>query len=305
MLRGKTRKQSETESAKKAVKRDAIEEKIEPALKNKLEVDEENNNEKVEVTEKTKEETKTDKEKDEVESKKPKLTRRELREKERLKEKLASWKPKTKLGMLVKKGDLTNIDQVLNTKRRILESEIVDWLLPDLSYDLIAIGQSKGKFGGGKRRAWRQTQRKTAEGNVPKFSALAVIGDKKGHVGVGYGKSKETLPAREKAIRQAKLNIMKVNRGCGSFDCMCNDPHSIPFKVSAKEGSVKVILMPAPRGTGLVAEDECKKILGLAGIKDIYTRTFGKTRTKFNMVKACIKALNKLNSFSTKNGRGK
>jgi len=89
--------------------------------------------------------------------------------------------------------------------------------------DLISIGQSKGKFGGGKRRVWRQTQRKTEEGNVPTFSTMAVVGDENGHVGIGYGRAKETLPARDKATRKAKLNIMKVVRTCAGFDCSCEE----------------------------------------------------------------------------------
>lgn len=206
---------------------------------------------------------------------------------------LASWNPKTRLGREIKEGKIKDIDEILKSKQKILEAEIVDKLLI-LGSDLLSIGQSKGKFGGGKRRAWRQTQRKTAEGNQPSFACMAVTGDREGHVGIGYGKSKETLPAREKAERNAKLNIAKIARGCGSFDCSCNEEHSIPFKVEGKCGSSRMILMPAPRGTGLVIENECKKILGFAGIKDVYSKTFGQTRTKINLVKACFNALKKL-----------
>ena len=183
------------------------------------------------------------------------------------------------------------IDEVIE-KYKILEPEVIDSLI-NLKSELINIGQSKGKFGGGKRRIWRQTQRKTAEGNVPTFSCLIVVGDEAGHVGLGLGKSKETLPARQKALRKAKLNVMKVNRGCGSFDCSCNEMHSVPFKVEGKTGSCRIVLMPAPQGTGLVVGDECKKILRLAGIKDVYSQTFGQTRTTLNSTKACIEALKK------------
>jgi len=161
--------------------------------------------------------------------------------------------------------------------------------------DLLFIGQSKGKFGGGKRRIWRQTQRKTKEGNVPTFSTLAVIGDGNGHIGIGEGKSKETLPARDKATKKAKLNVMRITRACAAFDCDCSELHSIPFKVTGKQGSVVVTLIPAPQGTGLVVADELKKILKLAGIKDVYSRTSGKKRTTFNLVKACIEALKETN----------
>lgn len=204
------------------------------------------------------------------------------------------WIPKTKLGKDVKDGKIKSVDEILESNQKILEPEIVDALI-NVKSDLIAIGQFKGKFGGGRRRAWRQTQRKTKEGNVPTFSTMAVIGDEKGHVGIGEGKSKETLPARDKAIRRAKLNIMKVKRACADFDCACKEPHSIPFKVTGKSGSVKVTLIPAAQGTGLVVANELKKILKLAGIQDVYSRTTGRQRTTFNLVKACIDALKKIN----------
>src|SRR3989344_5353860 len=117
-----------------------------------------------------------------------------------------TWMPKTKLGKEVKERKIMNLDEILESKRKILEPEIIDWLLTVKS-DLISVGQSKGKFGGGKRRACRQTQRKTAEGNIPTFSTMAVVGDESGHVGIGSGEAKEPLPARDKAIRKAKLNI--------------------------------------------------------------------------------------------------
>jgi small subunit ribosomal protein S5 len=146
--------------------------------------------------------------------------RRKSREElaEEAKEKaLDDWKPKTALGKKVKDGKIKNIDEILDSSNKILEEQIVD-LLAKVDTDLLLIGQSKGKFGGGKRRAWKQTQRKTMEGNVPSFSCAVIVGDKEGHVGVGFGKAKETLPAREKAIREAKLNLIKVTRSCGSFD---------------------------------------------------------------------------------------
>lgn len=222
------------------------------------------------------------------------IAEKKLKESE--KEAIPAWEPKTKLGHDVKNGKIKNIDEILGTGKKILEAEIVDSLI-NVKSDLISVGQSKGKFGGGKRRAWRQTQRKTQEGNIPSFSTMAVIGDENGHVGIGEGKAKETLPARDKAIRKAKLNIMKVTRTCSGFDCACDEPHSIPFKVTGKAGSVRVTLIPAPQGTGLVAANELKKILKLAGIEDIYSRTTGRKRTSFNLVKACIDALKKTNKL--------
>ena len=121
---------------------------------------------------------------------------------------------------------------------------------------------------------------------------MAVVGDEKGHIGVGYGSAKETLPSRVKAERNAKINIMRIKRGCGSFDCSCNNAHSIVSKVEGKCGSVRLILYPAPQGVGLVVGNECKKVLKLAGIKDIYSKRFGQSRTTINLIKARIDALN-------------
>jgi len=219
-------------------------------------------------------------------------------EEEKSEDELSKWNPRTRLGREVKEGKIKDIDSVFKSGLKILEYQIVDKLIPNLESDLILIGQSKGKFGGGKRRIWRQTQKKTAEGNVPSFACMAVVGNRDGYVGVGYGKAKETLPAKEKAIRQAKLNLVKVKRGCGSYDCICDEPHSIPIRTSGKVGKVSIKLIPAPKGTGLVVDDECKKLLRLAGIKDIYSKSYGQTRSKFNMIKACMEALKKLDKFT-------
>ncbi len=226
----------------------------------------------------------------------PKLTKEERAKlvEERLKqqhiESLEKWKPKTRVGMLVKSGKIKDIDEAL--KYKILEQYIIDSLLT-LKSEILNIGQAKGKFGGGKRRAWRQTQKKTKKGNVPTFACMAVVGNQKGYIGLGSGKAKETLPARSKAIRNAKLNVQKIKRACASFDCVCGEPHTVPFIVEGKSGSCKVKLIPAAQGTGLVAGDELKKILKLAGIKDVYSVTTGKIRTTFNLAKACMNALKK------------
>ncbi len=207
---------------------------------------------------------------------------------------LESWSPRTSIGKKVKDGTITDISQILDSGTKILEAEITDILLPNLSNDLILIGQAKGKFGGGQRRVFKQTQKKTAEGNKPKFATLIVVGNKDGIVGMGYGKAKETVPAREKAMRNAKTNVFKVRRGCGSWQCGCGEPHSIPFAVDGKSGSVRLKLMPAPKGTGLRTQSELVKILSAAGIKDVWSNTTGQTGTTINLVNACESALKQL-----------
>jgi len=207
---------------------------------------------------------------------------------------ISNWQPKTLIGNKVKEGEITSFDEILDNGMKIFETEIIDYLLSGLETDLLLIGQSKGKFGGGQRRVFKQTQKKTQEGNKPKFATIAVVGDRNGYVGIAYGKAKETVPAREKAIRNAKLSIIKIMRGCGSWECGCKEPHSIPFKVLGKSGSVRIVLLPAPKGTGLKVESECQKILILAGIKDVWSRTEGQTKSKINLITACFDALKKL-----------
>ena len=107
--------------------------------------------------------------------------------------------------------------------------------------------------------------------------------------------------AIEKALINAKLNIIPVRRGCGSWECSCSDPHSVPFVTMGKSGSVRVIIKPAPRGTGIVAGDVAKVVLKYAGISDAWTQTFGETRTTINFAKAVYEALRRTYNFVAPN----
>jgi len=245
------------------------------------------------MTEKHEDEEKLEVEKD-VNTEIPEI---EAETKPQIKTDVEKWTPKTELGKKVKAGEITNIDQILDAGMPILEEQIVDMLLPNTQSELLMIGQSKGKFGGGSRRIFKQTQKKTPEGNKPSFACMAVTGNSDGYVGIGYGKSKDTVPAREKAIRNSKLNIFKIRRGAGSWEDATSEPHSIPWAVEGKCGSIRITLMPAPKGKGLVIEKECAKILKLAGIENVYSKTRGQTRAKSNMIEACIKALKQMSAF--------
>jgi small subunit ribosomal protein S5 len=204
---------------------------------------------------------------------------------------LESWNPKTRLGKLVKEGKITSIEQVFLYGYKILEPEIVDALLPDLKYEYIRLSLSKGKYR--RPKFVKMVQRKTAEGNKTSWVSVAVVGNENGYVGVGIGKSWDISLAMKKALRNAKLNIIPIARGCGSWECACRTPHSLPFKVEGKAGSVRVVLLPAPRGVGLVAPNEIKKILRLAGIKDVWMKSFGQTRRRLNFAVATYNALKK------------
>ena len=204
------------------------------------------------------------------------------------------WLPKTQLGKDVLIGKYSNMSQVLLAGNKVMEAEITDYLIPGISMDFINIGQAKGKFGGGKRKSSKATQKITLEGSKMSFSMLAVCGNKDGIVGLGFGKSRETVPSREKANIKAKKNLIIVRRGCGDWGCFCGTAHSIPFEVEGTSGSCRVKLIPAPKGTGLVAEGELKKLLELAGIKDIWCKSFGNPGNKMNFLKAGFDALKNL-----------
>jgi len=197
---------------------------------------------------------------------------------------LEKWVPRTKVGKLVLEGKITSLKEIFDRNLPLLEPEIVDYLLPNLKYERIDAGL---------------VQKMTDAGRRTRFRVIVVVGNEDGFVGVGLGKAKQYVEALNKAIRDAKLNIVPVRRGCGSWECRCGEPHSVPFTVEGKSGSVRVIIKPAPKGTGLVAGEVAKVVLRLAGIKDAWTDTFGETRTTVNFAKATVNALKNTYRFVT------
>ncbi len=216
-------------------------------------------------------------------------------EEEKKSEVVLGWVPKTRLGREVLEGKYKSLEEVLAKGELILEPEIVDALIPDLKKDIIYIGGTPGKGGGIRRTVTRMTTRMHRSGRRYKLSAMAIVGNEDGIVGLGKAISSEHREAIEKSFKQAKLNVIRVRRGCGSWECNCGEEHSIPFKTTGKSGSVRVIFMPAPKGVGIVADEETKKILKLAGIKDIWVKTFGQTGTRMNLAYAVFEALKNLN----------
>ncbi|AHF79609.1 30S ribosomal protein S5 [Thermococcus paralvinellae] len=202
---------------------------------------------------------------------------------------LEEWQPKTKLGMLVKEGQITDIHEIFRKGYQIKEPEIVDVLIPEVNarenQQVLDIAL---------------TVRMTDSGRRVRFRVLAAVGNRDGYVGLGIGHGKEVGIAIRKAINYAKMNIIEIKRGCGSWECRCRRPHSVPFTVEGKEGSVRVRLMPGPRGLGLVIGDVGKKILTLAGVKDVWSQSFGETRTTVNFAKAVFNALYNTNKVAIK-----
>lgn len=189
---------------------------------------------------------------------------------------LEEWEPRTRLGQAVQEGQITSIDEIFQRGIPIKEYEIVDTLLPDLIDEVIEINL---------------VQKMSSAGRKRRFQATIVVGNKAGYIGFGQAKLREIGPAIRQAILLAKMNITPVRRGCGSWECRCTHLHSIPFKTDGRTGSARIELIPAPRGTGIVAGKVAKTVLEMAGIKDIWTKTSGDTRTTSNYAKATFEAL--------------
>lgn len=256
--------------------------------KKEIEKEEEVLEEKEEV-----EEEKTAKEETNEETEEPEKEERPVETEPREGE-VGEWVPKTRLGNDVVKGKYKSLEDLLAKGEIILEPEIVDYLVPEIKHELIYIGGSPGKGGGIRRTPTRMTARMHKSGRRFKLSAVVVVGNEDGIVGVGRATSNEHRVAIEKALQQAKLNVINVRRGCGSWECNCGGTHSIPFRTEGKVGSVKVVLLPTPTGVGIVAGDEAKKIIRLAGIKDVWVRTYGMTSTRVNLSMAIFEALKNL-----------
>jgi len=216
---------------------------------------------------------------------------------------LDRWIPKTGLGKKVFSGEITDINQILDSGQKITEPEIVDKLVPNLKNELILIGGRTGKGGGIQRIPVKITATMHKSGRRFTTSAFAAVGNEDGIVGIGRGTAVEARNAIAKSIQRAKLRIIRVSRGCGSWECGCDGQHSIKFKAVGKSGSVKVIFMPAPKGVGLATDMETRKILRLAGVKDIWVKTFGNTSMRINLITAVYNALKNLYIYDkTKQG---
>jgi SSU ribosomal protein S5P len=193
-----------------------------------------------------------------------------------------SWQPRTKIGMMVKEGKIASIEELFMNNYRITEPEIVDYLVPNLQQEVLNI---------------KLVQRQTDAGEKSRFKAVVAVGNGDGLVGLGTGKSTQVVMAIERGVSRAKMNLIYVQRGCGSWECACGEPHSLRTVLRGKRGSVEIVLLPGPRGLGLVAGDVAKIILRLAGVKDCWTRSFGETRTPLSMAGAVFDALRRSNTI--------
>jgi len=186
------------------------------------------------------------------------------------------WTPQTRLGKQVANGEIDSMQEALNSGLPLKESEIVDQLVPDLEDEVLDINM---------------VQRMTDSGRRVKFRCVVVVGNRDGLVGYAEGRDDQVGGAIQKAIEVGKLNLINISRGCGSWECGCGRPHTVALRSTGKAGSVEVELQPAPRGLGLAGGETVRKVLELAGIEDIWTRSSGNTRTTVNFAKATFNAL--------------
>lgn len=189
---------------------------------------------------------------------------------------LRNWTPRTRLGRMVMNGEILTYEEALATGFPIREVEIVDALLPEMDDDVLSVNM---------------IQRMTDSGRRVRFNVLCAVGNEDGYVGLSICKGKEVASTIQKAITQAKLNLVPVFRGNGSWESAEGPGNSIPFKATGRSGSTRVTLLPAPSGKGLVIGDYGRRVLKLAGVEDVWSRSSGQTRSTINFAKATFNAL--------------
>ena len=186
------------------------------------------------------------------------------------------WEPRTRLGRKVQEGDITTMEQALDSGLPLKEYQLVDQLLPDLEDEVLDINM---------------VQRMTDSGRRVKFRCVVAIGNNDGFLGYAEGRDDQVGGAIQKAIEVAKLNMIKVDRGSGSWEDSAGGVNSLTRTATGKAGSVEVEIKPAPQGLGLAAAPTVRNILELAGVQDAWTSSNGNTRTTVNLAKATFNAL--------------
>jgi small subunit ribosomal protein S2e len=183
----------------------------------------------------------------------------------------------------VKQGKITQLEQIYLHSLPIKEYQIIEHFLPTTLKDEVM--------------KIMPVQKQTRAGQRTRFKAFVAIGDYDGHVGLGVKCSKEVATAIRGAIIAAKLSVIPVRRGY--WGNKIGKPHTVPCKVTGKCGSVRVRLVPAPKGSGVIAARTPKKLLHMAGLEDVYTSAKGSTKTLGNFVKATFECLLKTYGFLT------
>lgn len=189
--------------------------------------------------------------------------------------------PVTKLGRLVKDGKIKSLEEIFLFSIAVKEAEIIDYFLGESLKDEVV--------------QLSPVQKQTQAGQRTRFRAFILVGDQKGHVGMGQKVSGEVANAISGALIDAKLSLVPVRTGW--WGARFGAPHTVPCKVTGKCGSVTFRVIPAPKGTGIVAAKTPKKLLVAAGYADCYTESRGKTKTRGNFAKAAFQAIAKTYSY--------
>jgi len=189
----------------------------------------------------------------------------------------------TKLGRLVQAGKISSMEEIFRNALPVKEWQIVDYFMKDsLKDEVMKI---------------MPVQKQTSAGQRTRFKAFVAVGDANGHVGLGVKTAAEVATAIRGAIWAAKTSIVPVRRGY--WGGKSGNPHTVPVKVTGACGSVRFRIIPAPRGTGLVAAPASKKLLAMAGLEDAYTSTRGHSKTMGNFIKAAYDALGNTYGYLT------
>jgi len=185
------------------------------------------------------------------------------------------WVPQTRLGQAVADGEIETMGEALDSGLPLKEPELVDQLV-DLQDEVLDINM---------------VQRMTDSGRRVKFRCVVVVGNRDGLVGYAEGRDDQVGGAIQKAIEVAKLNLIQIPLGSGSWEDRPGGDHSLIRKAEGKAGSVTVEIRPAPKGLGLAAAETPGHVLELAGVEDAWTKSYGNTRTTVNLAKATYNAL--------------
>jgi len=189
----------------------------------------------------------------------------------------------TKLGRLVRDGKIKSLEQIYLFSLPIKEYQITDFFMKDKLKDEVMQIMS--------------VQKQTSAGQRTRFVCYVAVGDYDGHIGLGVKAAKEVPMAILGGIHAAKCSLIPIRRGY--WGGKIGLPHTTATKLTGQCGSVRIRLVPAARGTGIVASPTSKKILQMAGIQDCYTASQGHTKTKGNFAKAAFDALAKSYGFLT------